>query len=57
MKRKTGIKMKQLKKLQLNFQEGKLKKLLQMSLATLKEYSRRPELVEWEDVTAKDPKF
>lgn len=35
----------------------KLKKLLQMSLATLKEYSRRPELVEWEDVTAKDPKF
>lgn len=35
----------------------KLKKLLQMSLATLKEYSKRPELVEWEDVTAKDPKF
>jgi splicing factor 3B subunit 2 len=35
----------------------KLKKLLQMSLATLKEYSRRPELVEWEDVTARDPKF
>ena len=35
----------------------KLKKLLQMSLASLKEYSRRPELVEWEDVTAKDPKF
>lgn len=35
----------------------KLKKMLQMSLATLKEYSKRPELVEWEDVTARDPKF
>ena len=42
---------------ELKLSRRKLKKLLQMSLASLKEYCRKPELVEWEDVTAKDPKF
>lgn len=35
----------------------KLKKMMQISLAALKEYAKRPEAVEWEDVTAKDPKL
>lgn len=35
----------------------KLKKMLQLSLAALKEYARRPELVEWEDVTARDARL
>jgi len=35
----------------------KMKKMLQLSLAALKEYARRPELVEWEDVTARDPQL
>ena len=33
----------------------KLKKLMQISLAALKEYAKKPDVVEWEDVTAKDP--
>lgn len=34
-----------------------LKKLTRTSLATLKSMARRPEVVEWEDVTAPDPAF
>ena len=35
----------------------KAKKLSRMTLAELKHYSAHPEIVEWEDVTAKDPKL
>ena len=35
----------------------KLKLLTRISLAHLKTLARRPEVVEWEDVTAKDPEF
>lgn len=35
----------------------KLKKMCRMSLAALKRIARKPEVVEWEDVTAKDPAF
>lgn len=35
----------------------KLKKLCRMSLAELKKKGRRPDLVEWEDVTSKDPEL
>lgn len=35
----------------------KLKKMCRMSLAALKRIARKPEVVEWEDVTAKDPEF
>ena len=44
-------------KKEIKISRRKLKKMLQMSLSTLKEYAKRPELVEWEDVTARDPKF
>lgn len=35
----------------------KLKKLSRMSIAELKQYATYPEVVEWEDVTAPDPKL
>ncbi len=35
----------------------KFKKLAQMTVAQLKQFAPRPEVVEWEDVTAKDPKL
>lgn len=35
----------------------RLKLQNRMSLSELKQYARRPEVVEWEDVTAKDPKL
>lgn len=35
----------------------KNRKLSQMTLASLKRYAPKPELVEWEDVTSKDPKL
>lgn len=34
-----------------------LKRISRMSLAELKQFARHPEVVEWEDVTAKDPKL
>lgn len=34
----------------------KLKKMTRLTVAQLKQYAAHPEVVEWEDVTAKDPK-
>lgn len=34
-----------------------MKRMSRMSLAELKQFARHPEVVEWEDVTAKDPKL